>query len=286
MSAPFVRVSLLTALILLASLTSSRAETGQEAYSRGKADLKKANFNQALQAFAAAVRSDRENPDYLQHYLMVRQVVDLRKRLEGEKDSEQWEYMARGLRSFYLREGILPEAVAISQQMHARENSTTSAALLADLLLLTDRDAQTIKMLTALAPDKTSAATQSHLGLALARTGKVQQARDIARAVSLPENASPGLSYVMARLSALTGDTTRALGLLTKAFESMPPSRLDAFKAQVGACPDLAVLAATPQFARVLETKSRVAESPCSGGSNCSSCPMRGKCPNSGGKDQ
>jgi hypothetical protein len=103
----------------------------------------------------------------------------------------------------------------------------------------------------------------------------------VASAIQLPKETHPGLVYFVARLAALTGDSTRALSLLKNAFESVPPSRLESFKADAKECPDFAALAAGSEFSRVLETRSLVQESGCSGGSNCANCPMRGKCPKS-----
>jgi len=112
----------------------------------------------------------------------------------------------------------------------------------------------------------------------LVRDGNVDRAKVIARRVSLHENACPGMAYSAARLYAATGDADKAMRALSQCFESIPPSRLDGFKAHAKVCPDFARLASTGEFAKVLQTKSKVAESKCSGGSKCAGCPMRGKC--------
>ena len=40
----------------------------------------------------------------------------------------------------------------------------------------------------------------------------------------------------------------------------------------------VADMTSSAAFAQVLQTKSKVPESKCSGGSSCSTCPMRGNC--------
>jgi hypothetical protein len=90
--------------------------------------------------------------------------------------------------------------------------------------------------------------------------------------------------YSMARLHAAVGNSPEALGLLTRCFESVAPSQLDGFKAHVRQSRDFADLAPDARFAKALQTKSKVPESKCSGGSRCAGCPMRGKCGNSQGQ--
>jgi tetratricopeptide (TPR) repeat protein len=214
---------------------------------------------------------------------MTRQVIELRKALVSEKDPQEWEALARALRSFYHREKIFPEALVLDQQLHARINNGVSATMLAETQLALNQNREAIKVLSALEPAKNNAATQALLGIARAREGQKEEARKIAEAYSLPEPAGLGLVYLAARLHAASGNADKALNLLKTTFEGVPPSRLETFKAVVKECPDFAGLAASSGFAQVLQTKSKVAESNCSGGTDCGSCPMRGKCPSSQG---
>ena len=46
---------------------------------------------------------------------MMRRIVDLRGRLDVEKRQQQWEYMARALRAFYVNERIYPELLKLDQ---------------------------------------------------------------------------------------------------------------------------------------------------------------------------
>jgi hypothetical protein len=244
--------------------------------------LAKADFRGALAAFARAARADRDNSEYLQHYAMVRQVILLRRQLADETDAARWEYIARGLHNFYVEHGLLGEALALDRKIHARLDNATSALMLADTQLALDMDSQAAQTLAALPSAEQTAATESLHGLALARQGRLDDAMKIAATLELPAEAGPGTTYRAARLSAAVGNDEQALKLLARSFESVAPSRLDAFKASARQVPEFAGLASTPAFEQVMQTESKVAESKCSGGSRCAGCPMRGNCSKQG----
>ena len=113
--------------------------------------------------------------------------------------------------------------------------------------------------------------------------GQIDEARQIARRLTLPPDAGPGEVYAAARLSAAVGKSEDAANLLSRSFELVAPSLLPEFKQQAQRCPELAGLVSTAAFAQALKTESQIPESKCSGGSRCSSCPMRGKCSKSTG---
>ena len=276
--------TLLLSAALLVLGTLAQAESAPDAFASGKALLAGADFRGALEAFGKAARADRSNQEYLQHYAMVRQVLTLRAHLDTEKDDLRWEYIARGLHTFYLSQGLYDEALTLDKSMHARLNTALSAALLAETQLALNRNAEAVEVLAALDPPKQTAATRALHGLALARDGKRDEARRIAGTIEVSPGVGPGVIYTVARLSAAVGNADQALVLLRQCFESVAPSRLDVFKGHARKSPEFAGLAATPAFAQVLQTKSKVPESQCSGGTSCAGCPMRGKCPHSQGK--
>ncbi len=215
---------------------------------------------------------------------MARRVVELRSRLATTTDVQQWEYFAKALRAFYVSERIYPEILALDKQLHSRLNSAASAAMLADTQLAMSLDTQAVETLSKVGPEQGSPMTQALFGIALARTGKATQARRLAEGLSLPNDPAPNVVYAAARLYAVTGDSDRALASLRACFEATLPSILEGFKVHAKDCPEFAAIASTPEFARVLETKSKMPESKCSGGSSCAGCPMAGKCPKSQGK--
>jgi len=278
-----VWIGVLVAIVLMQS-SAVRADSAQQEFARGEALLAKADFRGALQAFGLAARANRNNQEYLQHYSLVRQVITLRQRLDTENDPARWEYLARGLHAFYVGRGIYGEALALDREVHARFNTASSAVMLAETQLAMNLNADAAEVLATLDASKATPSSRALLGIALARQGKIDQARRIAGTIELPENAGPGMTYNVGRLHAAIGSADEALGLLARCFESVPPSRLPAFKNHAKGCPEFARLVSTSAFAKVLETQSKVPESKCSGGSRCAGCPMRGKCPKSQGR--
>lgn len=278
---------MLTKRIAIGSLTAAifalsvavHADTAVESFANGEKSLAKGDFAGALQAYAAAVRGDQNNANYVQHYAMTRRIVDLRRRLDGEKDPQQWEYMARALRAFYVKERIYPELPKLDGAIHTRLRSAESAAMLAETQLAMDRNAEAVATLSALDAGQRNDMTQLLLGIALARSGKQDEAKQIAATIRLPKDASPHVTYTAARLFAITGDSTKAITLLKTCFEGSLPSVLEGFKSHAQTCPEFTAMTSTAEFANVLKTESKVPESTCSGGSNCAGCPMRGKCP-------
>ncbi len=264
-----------------------RAESARQAYDNGEALLAKADFNGAMKAFATAARADRNTPEYYQHYSLVRQVIALRKRLDTERNSARWQRTARSLHAFYVSNGIYSEALPLNKKMHARFDTTASAVTLAETQLAMNLNAEASAVLEALDADKATAASRALLGVALARGGKTEEARRLAEAIELPERAGPAMLYSVARLHGEIGNADEALDLLKRAFESIAPSRLEGFKDHARKSREFAALASSDSvtaaaFAKVLETRSKVAESKCSSGKSCAGCPMRGKCPSGG----
>ena len=274
---------LLFAVLSLSAAVSVRAETPAETFRQGESALAKGEFAIALQSYAAAARADRANQEYLQHYAMTRQIVELRNRLETEKNTQRWEHAARALRAFYVSEGIYPELLKLDISLHERLSTPDSAALLAETQLAMDKNDDAVATLTKLKGAVTPA-TEAFRGIALARSGKMDDAKKIAAGLTLPAEAGPSLLYTAARLQAITGDRPAALALLTKCFEATLPSLLEGFKSHALQCSEFAALSSSPEFARVLATASKAPESKCSGGSSCAGCPMSGKCPGSQGK--
>ncbi len=273
--------------ITVASLsTVAQAGTAAESFAEGEKSLAKGEFDRALQSFAAATRAEKGNQEYAQHHAIVRRVVDLRGRLETEKNPQRWEYMARALRAFYVNERIYSEMLKLDQVIHKRLNSAESAAMLAETQLAMDQNLDAARTLSALESDKTTETTRLLLGIAQTRNGKTEEAKRIAEQVHLPKDADSSLMYTAARLHAAVGDSGKATMLLKACFENTLPSLLDGFKSHAKTCPEFAGIATTPEFLAVLKTESKLPESKCSGGSSCAGCPMRGQCPKSLGNSK
>ena len=268
---------------LLGSVTA-RADTAERAFARGNLLLSEGSFEEALQAYSAAVRGERTNQQYGQQFMLVRRVITLRENLDREKDAQRWLRIAQSLRSFYVSQEIYSEALSVDETIHARLNTALSAGQLAETQLAMGQDAEASRVLSALAPEKATTVTQALSAIALARQGQVDEARKIAEGTTPPDEAGPRMLYSLARMHAAVGDSDKALRMLTRCFEATAPSRLDSFKTHAKDCPEFAAQSSTEGFAAVLQSESRVAESRCSSGSSCDGCPMRGGCPKSQGQ--
>jgi len=274
-------IGLISATLLFTAVLA-RAETAVESFAKGETLLTKGEVGAALQSYAAAARADRGNQEYMQHYAMVRRIVDLRSRLETEQNPQRWEYTARALRAFYVSERVYSELLKVDQEIHSRLTSAESAVMLAETQLAMDRNSDAARTLAALQPSKATEMTQALLGIALVRSGKTDQAKQIAEKLNLPNGSGSSIMYAAARLHAASGESAKAMGLLKACFEATLPSQLEGFKSHAKDCPEFAALVSNPAFARVMETQSKMPESKCSGGSSCAGCPMSGKCPSQG----
>ena len=247
-------------------------------YAEGSRLLKQADFAGALEAFKQAAKADRNNQAYLQEYVLLRRITNMRQLFQDEPGSEDWEATARALHSFYHQRGILGEALKLDRRLYATLNTGKSAVLLAGTQLALDMNAETVDLLSGLGEERTAPRTQVLLGVALARVGRLDEAKAIAERLALPDDAGAARLADFAALHAATGNTKAALGALTLAFERTPPSQLEAAKTKARQCKDFGTLRESAAFAQALKTESKVVESKCSGGKGCGKCPHRAKC--------
>jgi len=190
--------------------------------------------------------------------------------------------MARVLHTYYLQKQMLEPAVDIAKKMHARTPSTHSAATLADALLAVERPGEAAEMLALLDVEKHTASTRALQVLSLAAAEKLDEAKNVAaKEFAMPESPGATVLYRASRMYLALGEQDEALKTLTRCFESVAPSRLDAFKLMVSSKSEFKSLADSSKLAEVMKVKSKITESDCSGGSSCSGCPRRGKCPGS-----
>jgi hypothetical protein len=157
-----------------------------------------------------------------------------------------------------------------------------SALILAETQLAMNRVPEAVEVMSRLPEAKHTAASRAVQGIALVRNGQVDAARKIADEIELSEGVGPGTIYAVSRLNAAAGNPDSACKLLARCLQATLPSQQAAFKTHAQACPEFASLVGTADFTAALETESQVAESACSGGSSCATCPMRGQC--SGGQ--
>ncbi len=270
--------------LVVTPVMAGPGEDSAKAFAEGEALLAKADFEGALKAFRTAAQADRENQDYRQQYGVLRQIVRLRGEIQEERTGK-WLGMARALRTYYHAHGIYGEALPIDQKIHEQRPGADSAVKLAETQLALGMTSEAVATLRSVEERDATGRTNVLLGLGLARQGEIEQAKALAKEAVLDEDeADRRAFYELAGLRALIGDTAGAFDALTRSFEHTPASQLEEVKADARACPDFAALARTIQFAKVLQTESRIKESGCSQGTGCGSCPKRASCGDSAGK--
>lgn len=282
-----VIVNLLAGCLVMASVPAlaGSAEDAARAFADGKALLAEAKFDAALKAFVTAARTDAGNQEYQQTYVMLRQVVRMREKIQKEQDPDQWMSMARALHTFYHDHKIYSESLPLDRKIHEQHLAPDSAVMLAETLIALDKNAEAIDVLGSLGKKDATPRASVLLGLALARQGRIDEARALAEKAKVERDAGPRVFYELARLHAVTGNSQGSLGALTRSFELTPPSRLDVLKEEAKDCTDFSALASSADFTKVLKTQSGIKESSCSKGSACGNCPRRAACGCGSGKE-
>ena len=260
-----------------------RPEEAAQALARGNNMLVQGAWQPAQDAFAEAARLDPANATYRGELDVLGRVMKLRTDLGGTTDAAQWDRTAAALRAYYYSKGIFGEALALDQQAHRRADSPASATLLAETLLELDRNTEASSLLAQQPVAKLTPSARMLHGIALARTGDAEKAKQIAAEVPLPFAATPNLMLIRARLLAGTRDDAGAVALLKKAFEATTPSLLAQTRERVRTCADFAALGSNSTFTQVMDTASKMSESSCSKGPSCGACPSRSSCGSMGG---
>jgi len=261
------------------------AEDAAKSFSQGNDLLAKADFDAALKAYATAARTDGSKNDYRQQYSLLRRVISLREALATEKNAGKWETTARALREFYHANKVYSEALSLDQQIHAKLDSAESAIMLAQSQLAADKNEDAEKLLSGLNEKKITAHSRVLLAVAMARQGKVDQAKPVLEKCLLTKDdqANPTLLFDQARAKTLVGDSDGALAALSRSLEMTRPSQLEATRLYAKNSKDFEKIAQGPGFATALKTESKVKESGCSGGASCGSCKSKGSCSQAGG---
>lgn len=276
-----VLLVMLATVLVLAEPTASAPQPCAD----GKAYLAKSDFEGALKAYRTAAQSNPGNVEYGQQYAVLRQIISMRERIKSEKNHHQWMSMAAALRRFYYDNAIYSEALLLDRENFKRHPGADSTAMLAETQLTLNRNVEAEETLRCFGRKETTTRTNVLLGIALARQGKIHDAKALADTAKAKDDLGPQCLYEIARLRALVGISKGALDALARSFELTPPSQLDAAKADARTCRDLKALIRGPEFSKVLFTRSKIKESGCSSGTSCGKCPLRsgapGQCPRS-----
>jgi hypothetical protein len=153
------------------------ADGAVKAFSDGRYLLGKGDLEGAHKAFKAAANLDRANTEYDQYNRLVGRMIEYRKALTQEKDPGKWLAKARGLRQAYVLFGLNSEALALSKQIHEKINTPDSAVGVAEIQLAAGKNTDAAAFLRSLGPKVSNGQTQTCLALALARAGKMDDAK-------------------------------------------------------------------------------------------------------------
>jgi tetratricopeptide (TPR) repeat protein len=273
------KIALIAVSVLLLGAQAAWCESARETFDRAEALLAESDFSGALRAYAEASRAAPDNEEYVQKFMLVRRVIVTRKQIAQESDPAKWRYLAKALHSFYSANRLYDELLSLDQQMHAIFGTSATAMTLAETHIAMDNYEAAVKTLRELDSDQITDASNVLLGIALAHTNKKDEAQEIADDLLLPEDTSPRKLYNAARLHGMLGEAEKAAGYLVGCFESLPPSRIEAFKEHARSCVEFEGINQTEAFKTAMTTESPIHESACSGGSSCAGCPLRGNCP-------
>lgn len=269
---------LMLSLFTCAIAGADDAAAGADRFAAGQKLLSEADFEGALNAYSEAVEKDPANQEYKAEYQILSRILNMRSKLTEEKDMQRWETMLRGLHSYYCNNKLFKESKALDQQLYRRRQNEASAVMLAETQLELAEDEAVEQLLKVFIKKGATDYSRMLYGIALARQGKMDAARELLKEKPVGDDAKLGDRFQCARLYAALGDKDEVMRRLKSVFESVPPSQLSKIKNYVKETKDFGPYTASNQFAVVMATESQVPESRCSGGASCGSCPSASSC--------
>ena len=270
---------LLSAIVWLAPHASAdSADKARQLYESGRQLLAQGDFDAALKSYQAAAEANPEELNYQVRAAVLKRVISLRQALPKLENGPKWQPTIKALYAYYSEHGAHGEALSVANEFHAKAQSPDAVPMIANAHLNLSDNAAALEVLQKLPKDKMTPRSHALAGIACARLGQLDQAREHLSQIRAPEKPDAALGFELARLQTLLGDTDSALGSLTTCFENTTPSRLGIIKQQAKSHTDLAGLQKAAAFARVLDTQSKITESKCSSGASCAQCPSRASC--------
>lgn len=260
----------LVAMLVVVPAVRAEATEAAKSFAEGKTLLTQGNFDGALAAFKAALKADPDNSSYFQECQLVTQVIKIRQQLEGEQNTDEFARLGRGLFNFYRLYKVNGEALKLATVMYVKTGSGDAAAMLADAQLALDQNTDAAELLGGLDKSKSSLRGDLLRGIALARLGKLDEAKAVAAGCELPKDCDGLICFDAARLYALIGAKEKALATLKCSFEATPASWLAAYKDEAKTCKDLQSITSDAEFEKVLATESKMKGcGGCSGSKGC-----------------
>ncbi|NUM36801.1 MAG: hypothetical protein HUU50_19840 [Candidatus Brocadiae bacterium] len=267
---------ILSILCLLFFLMYVSAQDAQEHFLKAKMLLQQSNFSDALKCLEKASNMDRSNQEYKREYMLLRQVIKVRKYLPKEPDQERWSSMAFSLYTYYMQNKAYIEMIEIAKEIHGRVSNSDSFLLVAESFLIAQQNKEVVAWISQVTPP--GPFLQVLYAIAVARMGEIEEGKKIYWELAKKEQKNSFYFFYKASLEALIGYKETSLKTLLVCFQNTAPKQLTMIKARVQESKDFAELAPEKSFQEVMQTKSLIPESSCSEGKDCSSCPQRGKC--------
>jgi len=239
------------------------------------------NYQAAVTAYAQAARTHPTDAYYRDQFALMRSVAKLQAALAGEPVAEKWRVSAEAVRAYLYSRGFYQAALAVDQAAYERFKDLPSAARKLESLLLAGQDSQAqsfVQSLGQIAADAAPARWPTLCAVALARSGKTAEA--LAAVADVKVNPQENLTslFDLARVFKAAGKTDDAMYALRLFLEHTVPTEMATSQSMITLCADFKDLQGQEQFKTVLATQSKVAQSGCTGGSNCSTCALKGKC--------
>lgn len=267
--------------LVVVCLTASYLPAAENPYQAAQDQIRQGDLKTALATMKQAVDAAPKNKQYAQEFLLLRQMIATDQQLARETNIARWRAFAQRLRTYLEQKQANPLLLELDRKIYAKTPTADSAAMLAESLIATGNAKEASQLLAGLPEASQNAMTKIVLALAMQHDGKTEEAKQVAAVYSTPQTRellpTPTLLR-LARLEAAVGDADAAKTSLKRLFEQTPPSGQATLRDRCKASVEFAGLAQDAGFEAVLNTASKVAESACSGGSSCGTCPMRSQC--------
>ena len=263
-------------LCLFFFLVCVPAQDAQESFLKAKEFLQQSNFSEALKCFEKASQLEKLNLEYKREYLLLRQVIKVRKYLPKEPDQQRWSSMAFSLYTYYMQYKAYSEMLNIAKEIHEKAANNDSFLLVAESYIIAQRNKEAIQWISSVTPP--TPFLQILYAVATSRMGETEEGKKIYWELEKKEQKNSFYFFYKASLEALIGYKETSIKTLLLCFQNTPPQQISLIKARVQDSKDFIELFQEQSFKEVMKTKSLIPESSCSEGKDCSSCPKRGKC--------
>ena len=259
---------LMLGLLAVPALAADETQPGPtSATAKAEMLLQQGKFEEARDAFVALAKADPENEALVKRALVLKRVVDLREMVATEEVSPTWERAATALHGFYIQNKLTDAALAAGKAAHAKAGSDVTASFVADALLEKGANKEAVAWVEGLRMAQQTPQNLTYQSIALARLGRMDEAREIQKLYGTAETKDPGLLFDTARVQSLLGESEQALATLKSAFENCPAMALPMLKDLAGSSTDLSSLIRMPAFAEVMKTASKASGG--GGGGGC-----------------